>query len=117
MRRPLIAVALAGAALAAAPAQAGTTKTVKVVDNFFSPTKVTVNPGTQIRWRWTTEGGDVHDVKLTSGPKGVKKFTSEPASGPYTYRRTLRASGTYRILCTFHEDDGMRMTVTVRKRR
>jgi plastocyanin len=116
IRRPLIALALAGAALAAAPAQAGPKKTIKVVDNFFQPSKVTVNRGTTVVWTWPQDGGDVHDVKLTKGPSGVRKFASEAGSSGYAYRRKLTKPGTYRILCTFHEEDGMRMTVTVRKR-
>jgi plastocyanin len=115
-RRPLIALALAGAALAAAPAQAGSKRTVKVVDNFFQPSKVTVKAGTIVAWNWPEDGGDVHDVKLTSGPKGVKKFQSEAGSSGYTYRRTLKKPGTYKLLCTFHEEDDMRMTVVVKRR-
>ena len=116
MRRPaLIALALAGAALAAAPASAGPTRTVKVLDNFFSPKKLTVNKNTTIRWNWPEDGGDVHDVKLTSAPRGVRKFQSEAGSAGYTFRRTLSRSGTYKFLCTFHEDADMRMTVVVRR--
>ena len=81
IRRPLIALALAGVALVATPAAAGSKKTIKVEDNFFSPKKATVKKGTTIVWAWPEDGGDVHDVKLTSGPKGVKKFESDPGSG------------------------------------
>jgi plastocyanin len=115
--RPLIALAIAGAALVAAPAQAGTShkKTVKVLDNFFQPHKLTVKAGTTIVWRWPDDGGDVHDVKLRKGPKHVKKFQSDPGSSGYVYRRKLRKPGTYRIVCTFHDE--MRMTIRVKKRR
>ena len=113
-RRATLALALAGAALAAAPADAGPRKTIRIGDNYFQPAKVTVRPKTTIVWRWPSEGGDVHDVRLRKGPKGVKRFQSEPASGPYTYRRTLTRPGTYTIVCTLHEE--MRMTIRVRKR-
>ena len=65
-------------------------------------------------WRWPgfEEGGDVHDVGLMSGPKGVKKFRSEAASTDYSFTRKLRVAGTYRLGCSLHE--GMRMTVKVR---
>jgi plastocyanin len=115
-RRPLIALVLAGAALAAAPAEAGSKRTVKVLDNFFQPKKLTVDKNTTIVWSWPEDGGDVHDVKLSSAPKGVRKFTSDPGSGGYTFRRKLSRPGTYKLLCTFHEDDEMRMTITVRRR-
>ncbi len=39
------------------------------------------------------EAGDVHDVKLRTGPKGVKKFQSEAASTDYSYKRKLTGPG------------------------
>jgi plastocyanin len=122
VRKP-ISIALAGAvALAAAPAMAGPTdngrapqkRTVKVVDNFYSPLKMTVNLDSRITWKWTDESADVHDVKLISAPKGVRKFQTEPAAAGYSYSRRLTKPGTYKFLCTFHEEDGMRMTIVVR---
>jgi plastocyanin len=126
-RRTTIVLALTGAAaVAAAPATAGSQKksskksaksrTVKVEDNYFQPRKLTVKKGTRITWVWPDGGGDVHDVKLTKGPKGVKKFQSDPGSAGFRYRRTLTKPGKYQILCTFHEEDGMRMTITVKRR-
>jgi plastocyanin len=109
----LIAV-LAGAALLSA-APAAKPKTVDVGDNYFAPKTLTVKRGTTIRWRWPgmDAAGDVHDVKLRSGPRGVKRFQSEAAATDYTYRRTLRVPGRYKIVCTLHEE--MRMTVRVRR--
>jgi plastocyanin len=57
--------------------------------------------------------GDVHDVKLKSGPKHVKKFHSQPAASDYSFKRKLTVVGKYRIICTLHED--MRMTIRVRR--
>ncbi len=108
----LAGVALLGAAPAlAAPAK---TKTVRVGDNFFSPKKLTVDRGTTVKWKWpgADEAGDVHDVALTKGPKGVKKFHSEAAATDYSYKRKLTKSGTYKLVCTLHEE--MRMTIKVR---
>ena len=53
-------------------------KNVKLGDNYYPPAKLTVNKGSTIKWRWPDEAIDVHDVKLKKGPKGVKKFHSEP---------------------------------------
>lgn len=122
MRR-LVAIALAGAAaVAAAPASAGVPdgarkpqkRTVDVVDNYYGPKKLTVNLKSRITWKWTDEAADVHDVKLTSAPKGFKKFQTEPGSAGFTYSKTLTKPGTYRFICTFHEEDNMRMTIVVR---
>jgi plastocyanin len=121
--RRLVAIALAGAAvIAAAPASAGVPdstrkpqkRTVEVADNFYGPKKLTVNLKSRITWDWTDEAADVHDVKLTSAPKGFKKFQTEPGSAGFKYSRTLTKPGTYRFICTFHEEDNMRMTIVVR---
>jgi plastocyanin len=77
------ALLLAGVALllSAAPAQAAK-KTVRIFDNYYLADSLTVKTGTVIVWRWpgSDVAGDVHDVKLKSGPEGVKKFHSEPAA-------------------------------------
>ena len=107
--------ALAGAALlSAAPAYAAAHKTVSIGDNYFTSKTLTVKPGSKVTWRWPgyDQGGDVHDVGLMAGPKGVKKFRSEGASTDYSYTRKLTVPGTYRLGCSLHE--GMRMTVKVR---
>ncbi len=113
--RVAIAV-LAGAALiSAAPANGAARKTVTVGDNYFTPQAMTVKAGTTITWRWPGyEGaGDVHDMGLVAGPKGVKRFRSEAASTGYRYSRKLTVPGTYRLGCSLHH--AMRMTVKVRR--
>ena len=109
------ALLLAGVALllSAAPAQAG--KTVRIYDNYFLKDSLTVKRGAVVTWRWPgfDEAGDVHDVKLRSGPKGVKKFHSEAAATDYTFKRRLRTPGRYRIVCTLHDE--MRMRIKVRR--
>ncbi len=114
-RVAMLALALAGAALAAAPATAAAPKprTVKIADNYYLPAKLKVKRGTRVTWRWPSEAGDVHDVKLRSAPRGVRKFHSQPASAGYRFRRTLKKPGRYRIVCTLHEE----MTMTIRVRR
>jgi plastocyanin len=121
--KALIALALTGvAAVAAAPAGAMPAdavrkpqkKTVDVVDNFYTPKKLTVNLKSRINWVWTDESADVHDVKLVSAPRGVKRFQTEPGSAGYTYSKTLTKPGVYKFICTLHEEDNMRMTITVR---
>ena len=112
-------VVLTGVAVfAATPVQGAVkpkAKTIEVADNYYAPKTVTVDRGTTVTWRWPgfDEAGDVHDVKLKSGPKGVKKFASESASTDYSFKRKLTVSGTYKIVCTLHEE--MRMTIKVRK--
>ena len=118
MRQALV-IGAALLVVGVAPAQgftaAAAKKTVEVGDNYYSPKTLTVNRGTTVTWKWPgfDEAGDVHDVKLKSGPKGVKKFQSEAASTEYSFKRKLTVSGTYKLVCTLHEE--MTQTIKVRK--
>ena len=105
----LIGASTAGAARAADPVK----KTVKVRDNFYSPMKLTVPLNSTITWSWPSVAGDVHDVYLGKRPEGVKRFHSELAASDYSFKRKLKVAGTYKVLCTIHEE--MTMTVKVRK--
>ncbi len=116
MRFQSITAVVAGAALlvSAAPALAAPRKTVKIGDNYFLPKTLSVKRGTTVTWKWPgfETAGDVHDVKLKSGPKHVKKFHSQPAASDYRFKRKLTVPGKYSIVCTLHE--GMRMTIRVK---
>ena len=107
-RRITTVLALTGAAaLAVAPTVGAGTgivakRTVKVRDYYFSPATMTVKKNTQITWRWPNDSGDLHDVKLARGPKGVKRFRSDMAAVSFSYRRTLKVAGKYKIICTLH---------------
>jgi plastocyanin len=115
--RPVLLLAGVALLLSAAPAQAGRPKgkTVRIYDNYFLADDITVKRGATVTWKWPgfDEAGDVHDVKLKSGPKGAKKFHSEAAATDYTFKRRLTVPGRYRIVCTLHEE----MTMRVRVRR
>jgi plastocyanin len=114
--RAIIGIAaVASAAAAALPAQAGTTprKAVGIYDNFYLPDKATVKKDTIVVWKWPDDAGDVHDVKLKEKPRKAKRFWSTPASVGYKYKQKLTVPGKYHIICTLHEE--MEMWVTVRK--
>ena len=115
MRRAVLIAGVALLCAASAQAAGASGKTVRVYDNYFLKDSLTVNRGTVVTWRWPgyDEAGDVHDVKLMSGPKGVKKFRSEAAATGYTFKRKLTVPGRYRIACTLHAE--MRMTIRVRR--
>jgi plastocyanin len=109
----VVAVAAPRAA-APAVATAPKPKSVEVADNYYLPAKLTVKAGGKVTWKWPDDVAiDVHDVKLKSAPKGVKKFHSEPASSGYRYTRTFKKPGRYKVICTLHEE--MKMTITVKK--
>lgn len=99
----------------AAHAAATRRRTVRLGDNYFTPHALKVPKRTTVTWRWpgADAAGDVHDVKLARGPKGVKRFHSAPASSDQRFKRKLTVPGTYRIVCTLHAD--MKMRIVVRR--
>lgn len=108
-----LVLALAVVLVPASAAGTGKTRTVTIGDNFYGPTKLTVKVGTTVAWKWPDDTGDSHDVKLGSAPKGVKKFQSEEAGSAYSFKRKLTVAGTYKIVCTLHEE--MRQTIIVKR--
>jgi plastocyanin len=119
MRKGWAAALAAGFVVAAAPgvAAAPTVKKVKMYDNYYSPAKLTIRPGTAVQWVWPADVGDNHDVKLRKAPGGVKKFKSPPYATAAKWPRppkVFKKSGTYRFYCTFHETE-MTMTIVVKK--
>jgi plastocyanin len=116
VRRGLVVV-VGAAALAVAPAAASTkpspVKKVTVGDDFFRPAKLKVHVGTTIAWSWPATNTNTHDVKLKKGPKGAKKFWSDPAAADFSFKRKLKVKGKYSIICTFHQN--MVQTITVVK--
>jgi plastocyanin len=115
--RALALLALVGAGALAVPAFAGTApkkRTVTVNDNYYGPSKLTIHAGDTVRWKWSADTTDVHDVALRKAPSGVRRFQSDPLAAGDTFSRKLTKVGTYRIICTFHESE-MTMTITVRK--
>jgi plastocyanin len=105
----LLALAIAGAS----SASSGKTRVVKVGDDYYSPVKATIKKGTKVKWTWLDGNADNHDVRLKSGPKGVKKFKSALAASDYSFSKTLTVPGTYKIYCSLHAT--MRATIVVKR--
>src|SRR3954452_5754119 len=99
------AAALAAAGLAALPA-AGATKSVKLIDNKFSPSKVTVRRGTTVNFKWA--GKNPHNVTAFSGPV----LFHSGSKTTVTYRKRLTRNDTYHIISNIHS--GMTLTLKVR---
>jgi plastocyanin len=112
--RPVVPAALAAAAClaGAATASGSSTKRVQVGDDYYGPAKLTVKPGTKIKWVGLADNGNSHDVKLVRAPRGVKRFHSASAASDYTFSRKLTRRGSYKIVCTLHQD--MTMSIKVR---
>jgi plastocyanin len=104
-----LVLAFAGVSAASRPK----TKTVKVGDDYYTPVKLTVKKGTKIKWSWLADNSDTHDVRLKSGPHGVKKFKSELAASDYSFSKKLTVPGTYKIYCSLHKE--MKETIVVKR--
>jgi plastocyanin len=92
-----VPVLVGGAAVAEGPApRAARTVNVTVGDDFYRPARLSVAPRTRVRWVW--RGRDIHNVTVSSGPRRFSSRTQVRG----TFARTLRARGTYRIVCTVH---------------
>jgi plastocyanin len=109
-----VAVPVAGAAPSAKPKPV--VKKVKVADDFYSPTKMTIKVGDKVNFVWSATNNDTHNVTLVSGPKGVskKQFTSLDASTSFHFERTFTVAGKYHFLCTIHPTM-MNFYLTVKK--
>ena len=109
MLRKLAGAAVAvtiGVAVAAVPAQAGSSKTVAVKNNSFSPKSVKIGKGGKVVWKWT-QGGVPHNVTPASGAAGSKTSSKKG----YTFTKTFSKAGTFKYVCTIHSS--MKMTVKV----
>ena len=109
LRKLSVAVAAASLATAVAvvPAQAGSTKTVSVKNNAFSPTSVSIKKGGKVTWKWT-QGGVPHNVTPAKGGKG----SATSSKKGFTYSKSFPTAGTFSYVCTLHS--GMKVTVKVR---
>jgi len=109
--------ALATVAAVAAPAAAGAkTPVVKVGDDFFTPTDVSVKVDDKVNFKWLGENSNPHNVTLTKGPKKVKKkdFKSATGSIGVRFKPKFEKKGSYDFICTIHPTV-MKMKVTVKK--
>lgn len=87
------------------------TKTVSVRDDLFSPKTTTVPRGGKVVWRW--RGDNDHNVRFRSAPSGAKRPRGSSIRSSGRFARTFSRRGSYRYVCTLHEDLGMKGRVAV----
>jgi plastocyanin len=105
MRRliQLIAAATGVFLIAAWPASAGG-PTVRAVNFDFKPKRVSVNPGERVTWK-NIEGRHTVTAKKGNFDKVI--------SGDERVSRAFKKPGTWRYICRFHVDLGMKGKVVV----
>jgi plastocyanin len=81
---------------------------IKIGDDFFTPTGLSVTAGTTVTWVHT--GKVSHNVSSVELP-GIHSATLHPGE---SYSYTFLTPGTFKYYCSFHE--GMSATITVTNR-
>jgi plastocyanin len=89
---------------------AAVTKSVKVTDNHWSRSSLTIHKNDKVKWNWQNTDNR-HNVHSDSGPA---TFHSKTKSGDFSYSHKFTRTGTYSLFCSRHPDD-MNMTVKVKK--
>jgi plastocyanin len=111
MRRTLATAASLAVAgiLVIASGAAGKTTTVDLGDNFFDPTKKTIQKNDKVAFNWT--GVEVHTVAKAAGPGGY--FESDETREPgVNFTKKFKKTGKYKLICTLHSE--MKMTLKVK---
>jgi plastocyanin len=108
IRSTVIGVALALIVAGGGLATAAPTTTVKLKDDFFAPSEMTVKRGTTVRFKWA--GLNPHNVKKASGP-GVPFASRTTWRRGVNFAKKFKKAGTYRLICTLHS--GMELNLTV----
>ena len=95
-----------GAGFAAKLTGAPATATVQENDQFqFVPSTATVKVGQVVLWK--NQGTSVHNVTFQPGP------ASDTMNHGDSFELRLTKPGTYSYVCTFHQAQGMKGTITV----
>ena len=83
---------------------------VQVRNNLFSPSKLTVEPGDTVTWRWDVTR--THTVTSGTPPNRTGIFDSDfKSSGNFSH--TFDEEGTFKYYCRVHGGSGMTGTITV----
>jgi halocyanin-like protein len=76
----------------------------------FEPAAIMVDPGTEVVWEWTGEGGE-HNVETEEGEELESELTDEEG---FTYEHTFEEEGEVTLyVCTPHEAQGKKGAVAV----
>ena len=97
--------------------------TVELTPNHqFSPSEITIRSGETVTWKNSSK--DIHTVTADPAraskkehialPTGAKPFHSGEIQPGKTWRMTFTVPGTYKYVCSFHEDHGMLGTIIVK---
>ena len=94
---------------------ASTTKTITVGDDFFTPTKFSIKKNTIVKWVWSAQNVDDHQVAQADRHFEPKSsgFQSKEQSTGAPFRHRFKKAGTFYVICLVHPTD-MRMKIRVK---
>lgn len=75
----------------------------------FEPAAIMVDPGTEVVWEWTGEGGE-HNVVSESGEEFESDLTDEEG---FVFEHTLEEPGVTEYVCVPHEAQGKKGVIAV----
>lgn len=101
--------------VATASAERGRSPTIRVSDNEYSKSKLTLDRGTKVDFEWDPGNSNPHTVTLRRGPNGVskKRFRSKTGEPDVEFSPKFKTPGTYEFLCVIHPDE-MQLKVEIR---
>lgn len=108
LTRALLAAAAAGLLLTGCSSPGQRVEVVEIIGNQYSPTTLTIEPGTEVRW--TNLDPEGHTV--TSGgpllpdqqpvPDGAQPFDSGRLTDGETFAHVFEVEGNYAYYCQYH---------------
>ena len=96
---------------ASGDAESSATRGVSVRDDFFRPKRIAIDSGDRVRWTWREDGD--HNVRFRRVPRGASRSPGSRTKTSGTFSRRFTRRGSYRYVCTIHEDLGMTGSVKV----
>lgn len=88
-------------------------KTVTITDNSFSPSSLTITPGTKVTWV-NKSSGTQHTTTSGTGCKPDGKWNSGNLDPNGSFSHTFQTAGTYKYFCIPHCSVGMVGTIEVK---
>ena len=103
----VVAIAATGVLALSGVAGAKGSTTVKLLSETFSPDKKSISAGTKVKFKWID---GKHNIVKSSGPGGAIDSGIFNTPG-VNYTHKFSKSGTYKLICTIHDDMKVKLKV------
>jgi plastocyanin len=103
----VVVLAAVGALAVNASAGAKGSTTIKLLSDTFSPDHKSISAGTKVKFKWVD---GKHNIVKASGPGGAIDSGIFNTPG-VNYTHKFSKSGTYKLICTIHDDMKVKLKV------